>query len=134
MGDITPYMSEDRRTLRLMLTSDDGIMSSIDLDPESVSTVLHQLGALRAEMADPIPTKIDKPVFTDVTREANVFVGRQHAVSREVYIALRHAGFGWLAFTLERDFAKTVVKQLAGEILQAEGLGLATPPKPKIIL
>jgi hypothetical protein len=45
------------------------------------------------------------PVFRNVTRDAVFHVNRPHAVSREIFIAARHDGFGWLAFTLSNESA-----------------------------
>ncbi len=102
MGDLVTALSTDNRHLKISIISDDGVeLSNIILPTETVETLLTELGRTRAQMDPPVIRKVEpNPVFRDVTRETVFHVNRPHVVSKEFFIAARHEGFGWLAFSL----------------------------------
>lgn len=101
MGDITTAISTDKRLLQIHISTDDAKEASIVLTVPEAETLITQLGRVRAEMEPPVLRKLEgAPVFRDVTRETVFHVNREHVVAKEFFIAARHPGFGWLAFTL----------------------------------
>ena len=105
MADISSGLSHDKRRMQIAIDGDDGKpIASMVLEAHEVETLLLQLGRTRAEMEPPVIPKPDQnPVFRDVTRDAVFHVDRQHVVGKEFFIAARHPGFGWLAFTLTAE-------------------------------
>lgn len=105
MADISSGLSHDKRRMQIAIDGDDGKpIASMVLEAHEVETLLLQLGRTRAEMEPPVIPKPDpNPVFRDVTRDAVFHVDRQHVVGKEFFIAARHPGFGWLAFTLTAE-------------------------------
>lgn len=103
MSDLMAALNADKSLALIEVEDDDGkvIMQKV-LTPAELSVHITELSRLRRAMADPIPRKLDpNPVFTDVTRNAVFHVDRQHALTKEFFVAARHPGYGWLAFTLE---------------------------------
>lgn len=104
MADIGTSLSHDRRQMKIDIIDGDKELAAVVLDAEQVAVLLTQLGRARAEMDPGVPRKLDpNPVFRDVTREAVFHVDRQHVVGKEFFLAARHPGFGWLAFTLNAE-------------------------------
>lgn len=101
MADITTGLSTDKRLLQVHISAEDGKEAAIILSVPEVETLITQLGRVRAEMEPPVIKKVDAtPIFRDVTRETVFHVNREHVMAKEFFIAARHPGFGWLAFTL----------------------------------
>lgn len=101
MADITTGLSTDKRLLQVHISAEDGKEAAIILSVPEVETLITQLGRVRAEMDPPVLRKLEgAPVFRDVTRETVFHVNREHVVAKEFFVAARHEGFGWLAFTL----------------------------------
>ena len=104
MADIGTALSDDKRLMRIHVVNDAGVESAIIVDAAEAETLLMQFARVRAEMDPPvIPKPEPNPVFRDVTRNAVFHVDRQHVVGKEFFIAARHPGYGWLAFTLTAE-------------------------------
>lgn len=101
MADITTGLSLDKTLLQIHVKGEDGREAAIVLSVPEVETLITQIGRVRAEMEPPVIKKVDAtPIFRDVTRETVFHVNREHVMAKEFFIAARHPGFGWLAFTL----------------------------------
>lgn len=105
MADISSGLSHDKRRMQIAIEGEDGKpIAAIVLEAHEVETLLLQLGRTRAEMEPPVIPKPDpNPIFRDVTRDAVFHVDRQHVVGKEFFLAARHPGFGWLAFTMNAE-------------------------------
>lgn len=101
LADIATALSTDKKHMAITVISDAGLEATIVLSAEEAETVITQIGRVRAEMEPPVIRKVEgSPVFRDVTRETVFHVNREHVMAKEFFIAARHPGFGWLAFTL----------------------------------
>lgn len=137
MTDISAMLSEDLNICRLVIHEgpDPDMpghwkdLASIDLDAPALSQLLLNLGASRAKMGDRVPRRIDgRPNFRDVTRHPSSMIGTfQGILGPEVYLALRHEGFGWLAFSLSVDEVSEIVAifaQTVSDMPRPKGLVL----------
>ena len=103
------------------------------LDADELSTLIKNLGKLRADMVPEVPKRLDKnPVFTDVTRGTVFHIDRPHAVSAEFFIAARHPGYGWLAFAMKEGPGMVIAGMIAKQV---EGMkGKIVKPKGGLIV
>ena len=125
MIDVFSRLSDDGRGAMIEFEEDGQTLTRKVLDAAELSIFITPLGRLRAAMADKIPRELDaRPVFTDVMRTTVFHVNREHRLSREFFVAVRHEGFGWLAFMLNQN---------AGEILAGLLVKQASEIAPKII-
>ena len=102
MADIASALSLDKRQMQIAIIDDDGKeLAAVVIDAHQAEVLLTQLGRTREQMEPEVNRDLDKlPVFRNVTREAMFHVNRQHVVGKEFFLAARHPGFGWLAFTM----------------------------------
>lgn len=131
--DIFAAMSKDGGLAQITITADGLPMGQITMGADELLTVIQGLRDVRAAMADKIPP-LDPtaPIFADVTRLSPYVVGREHVVSKEVYIAFRHPGYGWLCFTMEEEPAAKMVLLMSQNVASMRPR-IAMPPKPGII-
>jgi hypothetical protein len=130
--DFAATLSDDRKTARLEIMGDGQALALVDCDSEMLSACIRQMGRLRADMLPSLPRKLDpNPVFIDVTREAIVHVDRQHKVAKEFFVAFRHEGFGWLAFTLSAESGEVLMNLINRQV---EGMRPIITPKKGIII
>lgn len=117
MADIGTYLSDDKKLMRIYIADDDGKeLATVIIDAEQAETLLTQFGRVRAEMQPPVIPKPEvNPIFRDVTREAVFHVNRPHALSDEFFFAVRHPGFGWLAFALKENQGKLLAALIKKE-------------------
>jgi hypothetical protein len=117
--DIFASLSTARDIARLEITEGDEVLAFIDADAAMLSTMITTLGRLRAAMSNPVTMRLEiNPVFGDVTRPGIFHVDRQHKVGKEFFIAARHAGFGWLAFTLDAKNGAALAQSIASQVMQ----------------
>ena len=127
MKDVQFALSNDKTKVaiyvgEILAENDDPVI----LDAASVDTMIANLGRLRAQMPPPIIKSLDKnPVFANVTRKPVFHVDRENVVSKEIILAARHEGFGWLAFIVPNDAAILLSNMIKGQ---------ANSGKPSIIL
>lgn len=127
--DYIPSISQDAMMVCLETKIDGETVAMKIFDADDLSTLIRNLGKLRAEMGQKVNRKLEmNPVFSDVTREAIFHVNRQHRVGKEFFIAARHEGFGWLAFALDAAtgavLAQMIFKQaeeMQGKIIKPKG-------------
>lgn len=115
-----PYaaMSDDGRIARIGIEEDGKTLAYVDCSADELLTAIQGLARVRAKMADAFPRKLEPGglIFQDVTRLPPYVIGRQHVTAKEVYIALRHEGYGWLAFTFEEEPAAALVLGMSQNI------------------
>lgn len=96
-------------------------------DADTLDTVIQELGKVRANMVPVHNRNLDpKPLFRNVSRGTVIHVDKPHAVSREVFLAALHPGFGWLAFPMGLDVAQSLAVAIAR--ITAEARGQTPPP------
>ena len=131
--DFVASLSQDRKTARLEIMLEGKPLGMIDCDSESLSALIRQIGKLRADMLPPFPRTLEpNPVFSDVTRGAVLHVDRQHKVSKEFFIACRHEGFGWIAFTMNAENGEILANLINRQVDAMRPV--ITPKKPGIII
>ncbi len=114
--EIFVALREDRAVAMVQISAADQEPDAhVILEPSELSIVIAALGGIRANMTDPVPHDLgENPVFKDVTHDP-VFATFKPNGSARIVLAARHPGFGWLAFTLDRD----TVKRLLGALVAA---------------
>lgn len=111
--DFNFALSPDKKVILLEMVSGETTLKVL-CDAAELTTLIENLGKARAQMAPEHPVKLDpNPKFSDVTRWTAIYVDRPTVVSREVFLSLRHPGYGWLAFPLEPSIAMAVAERLA---------------------
>lgn len=127
MKDVQFSMSKDKTRIaiyvgEILAENDDPVI----LDVPALDIMISNLGKLRSQMSEPIVKRLDpNPVFSDVTREPVFHVNRQHVVSKEIIVAARHEGFGWLAFVVSNAAAIALSDMIRNQ---------ANAGKPSIII
>lgn len=103
----------------------------MELTPEELDTVIQELGVRRAMMTPAIPHNLE-PNPRMVPTTAPIFAAGVHDPQNKVIVtALRHPGYGWLAFLHNVDQAKNMCGAIGHCIKTVEPIQM---PKPKIIL
>ena len=93
------------------------VIASKFMKADEIDILIQTLGNLRAKMLPIVTRKLEQnPVFTNVTQEAVFHVNREHVVSKTFFIAARHSGFGWLAFTLSNDYGALLANLINAQI------------------
>lgn len=127
MKDVQFALSNDKTKAaiyvgEILAENDDPVI----LDAASLDTMIANLGKLRSEMTPPFIKSLDpNPVFSNVTRQPMFHINRQHVLSKEIILAARHEGFGWLAFIVSNEAANTLADMVKHQ---------ANAGKPKIII
>lgn len=105
VGDgIGNFLHPGKSKISIFVTDGNEGLSGVVLTTEQLDDIILNLGRLRAEMLPPVTKKLEpNPVFRDVTRETIFHIDREHVVSREFFLAVRHPGFGWLAFPMKAE-------------------------------
>lgn len=133
--EVFSALSTDGTRALIQFEEDGKTITEKVMGTEELGVFITQLGRLRASMAEKVPRKLDpQPVFRDVTRLAAFHVDREHAVSREFFIALRHEGYGWLAFTFNQEQGQKLTALAIGQVTAMSPTSpIIQPGKPKII-
>lgn len=96
-------------------------------DADTLDTIIRELGKVRANMVPVHNRNLDpKPLFRNVSRGTVIHVDKPHTVSREVFLAVLHPGFGWLAFPMALNVAQELAVAIAR--ITAEAHGQKPPP------
>lgn len=116
MANLDIALRSDNRMAKFIVGLDNGVEVEVELPPDELDLLLLNLGRAREKMIPGVPRKLEpNPVFRNVTRDAVFHVNRPHAVSREIFIAARHDGFGWLAFTLSNESSLILANLISRE-------------------
>ena len=93
---------------------DDVFLGHVLLDEVELSRQIDHLAEVRAKMADPVPPTLDPGPRLTPTYQPSWWVGRgtNDAGVEGILLALRDPGKGWVAFLLDEEQAREVVKDL----------------------
>jgi hypothetical protein len=118
MADISAAISLDKTLLSVAIHDDEGnVVADHVMDAAQIDIFMAELGKRRAEMTPTIPRKLDpNPVFKNVIRNPVFHIDREHAVSKEIIVAARHDGFGWLGFIVPMDEAALLTLRIAEQV------------------
>lgn len=118
MADIQCSVSTNKKFAKIILVDEAGadigeyVATAHDLD-----IFIQELGRIRASMVPEVNRVLEvNPVFKNVTRETIFHVHRQHMLGKELFLAVRHPGFGWLAFTMDPSHATALAALLKGQV------------------
>ncbi len=102
-----------RNAVRLTIATDVHPVFSARLEAPELDELIHALAAGRAKLADEVAPSLDEGArLTDVEVDPGYLLGK-NAAQGEALLALRHPGFGWLAFRLRRPAIEGIVERLA---------------------
>lgn len=133
MADIQCAISNNRQMVKIILVDDDGKdIGEHIATVETLDLFIQELSRVRIDMQPPISRILPpSPVFKNVTRETTFHVNRQHKIGRELFLGVRHPGFGWLAFVMDRNHAVDLCGLLQREVNSISPVVLVK--KPEII-
>lgn len=134
--DIEVFAARSLDGLCALIQFEEGgkIITEKVMNADELGDYIRSLAKLRATLVDQVPRKLDSatPIFDDVTREGVFHVDRQHKVGKEFFIACRHEGYGWLAFTFTAESGEILVNLINRQI---EGMRpIIQQPKNGIII
>lgn len=114
MKDIFGSLHPNRQIARV--TIEDAGETFIDMDAGQLTALIMGLARIRSEMADKVPPRPDLEggiIFRDVSPNPTVIVGKQQLVSKELYLGIRHEGYGWLCFTFAEEPGRRIAVDMA---------------------
>ncbi len=147
MKDIDLQIIEDGKTARLTITerssphasaSIASELASIEMSAEQLSHLLLNLGHQRANMAEKIQVDLraTKTVaWRDVTRGPLCVTGlapMKSPTGQQPFLALRHAGFGWLCFIMDHQGAASLGELLIQVARQAKATATIVMPGARL--
>jgi hypothetical protein len=116
MGRMTWHCTvpADRQAVLLELMDDGETVAQMVMDGATTETLAHDLAKCRARLVETVPQELDPGARVDaVGSPAWGVQGRHSGPADTLLLALRHPGFGWLAFVLERERARAMAKALS---------------------
>ena len=81
------------------------------MDASTVERMIHQFADIRAQMADPVPEKLDRQSVVAGHKKINWQVQRNP--DGNVDLLLRHHGFGWLGFHFPKEHAEQIASVMS---------------------
>lgn len=106
--DIT--VATDAQSVALEIVQDGTALAHAILDAPALDQVISALGAARAGLKDIVPPKLDPVPRLQATLHPNWWVFDPMPEGRT--LALRHPGYGWLAFVLAPNRANEIAEWL----------------------
>ena len=106
------HLNEARDEAILQIFEGERSLAYIQLPAAELQSVLQKLAQLRAEMREPVERSAEEARSMATASDPSWSIGFMEA-SGSAVLALRHPGFGWLGFNLQRDRAA-----MLGEALQ----------------
>jgi hypothetical protein len=100
-------LSETRDETILQIEEGERALAHIRLPATELQNMLQRLAALRAEMREPVERSAEEARTMPTARDPSWSIGFMEADGAAV-LALRHPGFGWLAFHLPRERAASL--------------------------
>lgn len=135
MKDIYGALHPSRETARVTIKNEDGSETHIDMHADSLTNVIKSLARIRAAMADTFPRNPQQEggiVFEDLTIQPGFIIGKQVPWSQEFYFAVRHDGYGWMAFTFNMDDGAKMIGGIATCCKDMAPSILKPPPNLKV--
>ena len=105
-------VSEDRQTAVLEMHEDGNPLAHMLVDASTLEAVIRQLAVLRSQMAEEVTPALDPMSRLEAVPQPAWLVPNQHSGPGGVLMALRHPGYGWLGFLLEKENAHALGKAL----------------------
>lgn len=81
------------------------------MDASTLERMIHQFADIRAQMADPVPEKLDHRSIVSGRKDINWQVQRNS--DGNVDLLLRHRGLGWLGFHFPKEDAKRIANVMS---------------------
>ena len=106
------HLNDARDEAVLQIFEGERSIAYIHLPAAELQSVLQKLAKLRAEMREPVERSAEEARSMATASDPSWSIGFMEQDGSSV-LALRHPGFGWLAFSLKRDRAA-----MLGEALQ----------------
>jgi hypothetical protein len=117
---LSAEMSADKRSV--VLSASDGPSAQITLDAQEIDVLILQLGSIRAQMLDPLPTALVSGTQTLVALDPIWRTERSpHPGLEGILMTLRHNGLGWLGFLLPDHEARSMGGWLVENTLPPAG-------------
>src|SRR4051812_23785248 len=104
-------LNEARNEAALHIVENERSLAYIEMPTAELQDFLQKLAGLRASMSEPVERSADEVRTMATTRDPSWSVGFMEAEG-EAVLALRHPGFGWLAFHLPRARAAMLAEAL----------------------
>jgi hypothetical protein len=105
--------SVDRKRALVQMSADGKPLAHMIFDGAALEAQIRDLARFRSEVREPVPNAPQPDTPMDVERAPEWRVPKKNAVSDDdVLLALRNAGFGWMAFLLEPDNARMLADAL----------------------
>lgn len=108
-------LSLDRARLEVLvelLKNGDPIGGAV-MDASSLERMIHQFADIRAQMADPVPERLDHRSVVSGRKDINWQVQRNS--DGNVDLLLRHRGLGWLGFHFPKEDAERMAKVMSAQ-------------------
>src|SRR5919206_2741598 len=102
-------LDEPRGHVEIEFWVDDALVGQVRLAAPDVDEHLRTMAALRAQMADEVPETLEPNARLQTERDPKWVLGRNPAQDRFL-LALRHAGLGWLGFSLPGPEARSIAE------------------------
>jgi hypothetical protein len=102
-------LKEDRQEVVIEIRDEEKALGHIELDASTLDSFIQQLGKLRSGMTEQVSPTLDP--FSRVETEYNPawrVPDTHNAGNPGAMLCLRHPGFGWLGFLLDRERALQV--------------------------
>jgi hypothetical protein len=132
--DLAIDIADDSSRVRLQILDDErNLTGEIILDAHELELVIRNMAGARAKLKPGIPRSLDpNPVFRDVTHKPVFHITVANKVSKEIVVAARHDGHGWLAFAMTPENGLQMAELLVQTA--AKAATIVAPPKPKLII
>lgn len=112
--------SVDRRRALIQMSADGKPLAHMIFDGAALEAQIRDLALFRSNILEPVPEDLDPDTDIEVQRSPAWRIPDVHSgPKQDVMLALRHTGFGWLAFMLEPDRARALGEAL---IANADGV------------
>ena len=105
--ELRAQLDETQGQVALELWSDGSLLGRMTLAASDLDEHIRTLASLRARMTDEVPTSLE-PNARLVTERDPRWVRGQNPEQDRFLLALRHAGRGWLGFSLPGDEARSI--------------------------
>jgi hypothetical protein len=105
----TAEITEDRQNVLIQLLQEDKPPGHIICDASSLDAFIRQLATCRQHLAEEVVPSLEPGSRVEIERNPSWTVtGKRHQTDPEVTSALRHRGFGWLGFLLDKERALAI--------------------------
>ena len=104
----------DKAHALIELLADDERLGSISLDVVALEKLIRKLAKIRASLRHRVPLRLSPDAQVEGTHLAPVFMRKQRWKESRV-LCFCHPGYGWLAFTISDDHARSIANWLTSD-------------------